>query len=51
MEFQNEGAYLSVANICVRGINISAGEVEETTAKDMSRSTGADLLGQDQKLH
>lgn len=49
MEFQNEGAYQSVANICMRGI--SAGEVEVTTVKEMSRSTGADLLGQDQKLH
>lgn len=48
MEFQSDSAYLSVASICVREINISAGE--ETTAK-MSRNTGADYLGQDQKLH
>lgn len=48
MEFQNDGGYLSVANICARGINISAGE--ETTANEMSRTTAADL-GLDQKLH
>lgn len=48
MEFQNDSGYLGVANICARGINISAGE--ETTANEMSSNIAADL-GLDQKLH